>query len=429
VTSFSFLKKGSINQINLNDKLKTASTLNGEYLWPNELTKFETIQGDQFLIIPDGFLFPGQNDGGLFCIRNPNNITSKPFRITSHKPGWFYHRVIHVDLPGRYGRSGILTARAHKPLFGRGQGELVWIHLPDDITNETKVWEETVLVNGPDVMFETLDLNPFDDCIEVIAAQFFGQQISVHSLCAIDVSPFIRISDTYILDTIGQPYGLCLASFPDSLEPLKPVQSNKEVSEFSDGNEFEFGVDILPQKSFSKHSKYSPNPNVGFLKRKPNSRYSSITSNTQLYVHSPLQKSAFSKTKNGAKSKGNSSNKYLNTTVYIDDRDILNNDILKENSYSNISTKSHRSQSTHLLVTTHECSYDLWSTAKMLWSVITGRYPRIRHGSSVAHEYGSVNTSRTPAGGSLFAYDLPTRYLSPLSKIRSEDEVKSEVKS
>jgi hypothetical protein len=43
-------------------------------------------------------------------------------------------------------------------------------------------WVETVLAEGPDVMFEVVDLDPTDDCIEVVAAHFFGEKISVHSI-------------------------------------------------------------------------------------------------------------------------------------------------------------------------------------------------------------------------------------------------------
>lgn len=44
------------------------------------------------------------------------NRNSHPIRITSHKPGWFYHRAVHVKLPG--GHEGILTARAKKTVLG-----------------------------------------------------------------------------------------------------------------------------------------------------------------------------------------------------------------------------------------------------------------------------------------------------------------------
>ena len=121
VTSFSFLKKGFISQYDLKLTNKTRSSnsnsvnqqayghtndhsspssstistasytksrvldrdnlippsifsvnnkLHGEYLWPNELTTFQDMNDNHMTIVPDGFLFPGQDDGGLYLIRD-----------------------------------------------------------------------------------------------------------------------------------------------------------------------------------------------------------------------------------------------------------------------------------------------------------------------------------------------------------------------
>jgi hypothetical protein len=43
-------------------------------------------------------------------------------------------------------------------------------------------WTETILAEGPDVMFEVFDLDAEDDCVEVVAAHFFGEKLSVHSI-------------------------------------------------------------------------------------------------------------------------------------------------------------------------------------------------------------------------------------------------------
>jgi hypothetical protein len=92
VTSFSLLRKGAIMQYDLQDFTRSR-TLKGDYLWPNELTTFEDSRGNEILLIPDGFLMPGQNDGGLYAIRHPNSPSEEaPVRITAEKKGWFYHR-------------------------------------------------------------------------------------------------------------------------------------------------------------------------------------------------------------------------------------------------------------------------------------------------------------------------------------------------
>lgn len=61
------------------------------------------------MLVSDGFILPGHDDGGLYAVVNPRSSAAQVYRITQHKPGWFYHRAVHVHLPG--GRQGILTAR------------------------------------------------------------------------------------------------------------------------------------------------------------------------------------------------------------------------------------------------------------------------------------------------------------------------------
>lgn len=231
VTSFSLLRKGSIMQFDLDDT-SINRKLNGDYLWPNELSVFNNKQGRKVMLVPDGFLLPGQNDGALYAILDPHSPNAQPIRITNPNKGWFYHRAVHVILPG--GQQGILTARANKPILGPGKGELVWLSIPDDfgMSEDNGPWIETILVDGPDVMFEVVDLDKTDEIIEVVAAHFFGEKLSVHSMRAIKKYPFIEISETATLDTIGRPYGLCLANMGDSssLESTHLLVSTHECS-------------------------------------------------------------------------------------------------------------------------------------------------------------------------------------------------------
>lgn len=45
--------------------LSDCKVLRGDYLWPNELSLFkDTRSGTKVMLIPDGFLMPGQNNGG-----------------------------------------------------------------------------------------------------------------------------------------------------------------------------------------------------------------------------------------------------------------------------------------------------------------------------------------------------------------------------
>lgn len=228
VTSFSLMRKGFITEYDISDieeKKLRAKELLGNYLWPNELSRYIDHQGNPVLIVPDGFLTPGQNDGGLFTITNPEMPRTKPKRITAPKPGWFYHKAMYLELPisqtgesgdvsvksGRVAR-GVLTARANKPVLGRGLGELVWLSMPNEGEDDGSPWEETVLAKGPDVMFEVTDLDSDDGLVDIISAHFFGDKISIASIRATDTAPYVAVERTMTIDTKGKPYGLCLAN-------------------------------------------------------------------------------------------------------------------------------------------------------------------------------------------------------------------------
>ncbi len=115
VTSFSLMRKGFITEYdvsNINEKSLTPRELIGNYLWPNELSRFVDSQGNPVMLVPDGFLTPGQDDGGLFIVTNPDKQGSKPKRITALKTGWFYHKAQYLEIPvnQRGGGGGTTTS-------------------------------------------------------------------------------------------------------------------------------------------------------------------------------------------------------------------------------------------------------------------------------------------------------------------------------
>jgi hypothetical protein len=344
VTSFSLLRKGSITQFAYNDFSKGIS-INGDYCWPNEVSSFRDHTNQLVMLIPDGFLMPGQNDGALYAVRNPNKRKSIPIRITASKPGWFYHRAVYVELIN--GKKGILTARAHKPLFGEGKGELLWINLPDNIQENwwdseqksPKPWTETVLVEGPDVMFEILNRDSVTGCLRICAAHFFGKKLSVHTLQPTSTAPYIKVVESSSMDTIGRPYGLCLTSMP-----LEQDCQGNEFSKSSSGNSLK---KVVTGSSRRREKQLTP-------------KYYSD---------------------------------HVNTAAIV-------------NSYS-----PPTSDPTHILVSTHECSYDVPKALQMAWSAITGQYPRIKTGESGFQigERSVVERSKpnNEEGGALFAYEIP----------------------
>lgn len=371
--------------------LNAPKVLKGDYLWPNELSTYKEKNGQTVMLIPDGFLMPGQSDGGIYAIQDPQHSRAKPVRITAPKDGWFYHRAMYVKLPG--GTEGILTARATKPLIGEGLGELVWLVLPQTGFSAqpahpplTNYLQEVVLVEGPDVMFEVLDNDPDDDMLEIVAAHFFGRKLSIHSIRSTKHFPFVEVVESSFIDTVGRPYGLSLAAFT---QPNSDTNSGS-VSGTSDS------VAYSSNAGSSGFQRYS------FVNRVNRSKY--------------LSRKRERSEKNSRKGASIS---------VAQDRSLCSNDF-----------------PTHILVTTHECSYDLSSAVQMAFSTIHGDYPQVKTnnghvgkaslGQSIHTDSSNVLTNPTTSkssrgndvvrlleydpdapntvnGGSLFAYEIPTK--------------------
>jgi hypothetical protein len=64
------------------------------------------------LLVCDGFLVPTKDRGGLYIVKNPGHATEWTVPLTQHDANdrWFYHRAVWIDLTGD-GRLSILTAR------------------------------------------------------------------------------------------------------------------------------------------------------------------------------------------------------------------------------------------------------------------------------------------------------------------------------
>jgi hypothetical protein len=349
--------------------------VSGEYQWPNELSHYTSKNGEKVMLVADGFLMPGQDDGAIYVVHKADTSENVVQRITRPKNGWFYYRAVHVVIPAADGTplvEGILTARAKKGLYSKGRGELVWLSIPKELqmhkygeerqaarqyrrswqpsvkrpprrghhcpengnqlssqTSEHDLegyWQEKILAAGPDVMFEVLDFDASDQSIEVVSAHFFGRKISLHSLRYSPQAPHIEVADSSVLPTSGTPYGLCLASLTaDGQDATQaPVTHTEEEC------------------------------------RTPTYCHGGSSHQGEEHVTKPAP--------------------------------------------------------THLLVTTHESSLDILSAVNMARTVVEGGYPRIRPVGRAASEVctkgdlcvGTVNNQDHPApGGSLYVYELP----------------------
>lgn len=122
--------------------------------------------------LAEGFLVPGKSNGCVSLLGTDGGV----IELSAPKAGWFYHRVLWVDMNGD-GKLDLLTARATKPLFGSAAGELLWLEQPatDPLSGPSLPWAEHSLVTGafaPDVFFVTVDLDG-DGSFEVLYTSFF----------------------------------------------------------------------------------------------------------------------------------------------------------------------------------------------------------------------------------------------------------------
>jgi hypothetical protein len=152
----------------------TLQTWTKDVTWPNETMRApKEVFGSDFFTIAGGFLVPGKNNGYVHVF---NSRTGEVVRkLTKKKGGYWYHQVTWEDM-NNDGKLDIITARANKPMFGGGKGEIIWLEQPaNPLTDD---WKEHFIGKGPDVNFIYEDIDN-DGKKEILATEFFGKKLSL----------------------------------------------------------------------------------------------------------------------------------------------------------------------------------------------------------------------------------------------------------
>ena len=166
------------------DQVVDTQVLAKHFHWPTgamEVPEHIFSQARQ-LLIGDGFMLPGKDNGGLYRY---NIETGETTRLLAPKNGWFYHKAEFM----KYGdRLVMITVRTTQPiLFGEKKGELIWAEPPEpsdkepDVINgiqEGPYWKEYVIGVGADFVFEMEDLNG-DGMPDIVATEYSGKQLSL----------------------------------------------------------------------------------------------------------------------------------------------------------------------------------------------------------------------------------------------------------
>lgn len=216
ITHFSALTAGEVLRVfNLsasypNFSAANVQLLSSDFKWPN-IISIAPAEIGEYLVVPDGFLVPLKETGGLYLLKincNSSEISqplltaATPIEITAPKTSFFYHMVVWQDM-NNDGLLDVVTARANDPLFGTPSGQLLWLEQPktDPLTNVP--WTEHPLVDGPETVFIFTDLDPEDDQYEVIAPQFFTQHLALY---AFGLKNNSLLYSRYLDETIGPAY-------------------------------------------------------------------------------------------------------------------------------------------------------------------------------------------------------------------------------
>jgi len=162
--------------------------------WPNKLShappEVAAAVGSDVLVIPDGFLVPFKRAGAVYLTKDGRSLS----KITNTPRSWpgspedqdtFYHEVEWHDFDGD-GVLDILVPRARvTSIFGIPQfnfrGELMWYRNPGYDKMFNQEWEETKIVDGPDVICRS---RPYRGGLAVFCSQFWdeGGKLWVHYL-------------------------------------------------------------------------------------------------------------------------------------------------------------------------------------------------------------------------------------------------------
>lgn len=278
------------NSVYPNLEAVKATSVTDQLLWPNQFTEVPAgLFGacDYALLFADGFLVPGKSDGNLYVIKFTGGVASAPIALNTVKSGYFYHMTVFVDMNGD-GKLDILTARATKPLFGSGTGELLWLEQP---ANPTQVpWTEHVLVAGPDVIFATAELDGQSNTLEVVAAEFFSQKLSLHVI-SLGATVAVTKSKT-IDDTIGPGYSVQLADLNNDGKKELLVTNHQGTATLSGLFAYEIPADPI-NGVFTRHDIYKgfPVDEPGFNQASPGFAYiaypkvaDTVTSPPDIYI-------------------------------------------------------------------------------------------------------------------------------------------------
>ena len=244
-------------------------------------------------------------------------------------------------------------------------------------------------------MFELLDLDETDDRVEIVAAHFFGKKLSIHSIRAVAGGgyPHVEVVEESHVRTPGRPYGLCLATFSEN-DDSNSANDNVNVNDNHNGNNDNgdygtpsqmvsksgpagaySGGSSRSERAASRGAERNTGPDSRAAKRRANSLSSGRDYNYRAKRHT-FEYSEDSWLSYSLERKYQWINR-INKSKYKSRLEIAKRRLRKLGQVDNKASCDNVAP-THLLVTSHECSYDIPSAVKMAKGAIGGNYPIVK---------------------------------------------------
>ena len=152
--------------------------IGGGFKWPNMINTVPTqVFGSRAVLVPDGFIVPTHQTGGLYIILlDQDNNPTATHKISKDKSSYFYHTGEWIDFNGD-GKLDLLTARTDGK---KGDGQLLWFENPGQALTSDQEWTEHLITEGPDVLFTIQELDNDPSTLEIFAGEFWNEQLTLN---------------------------------------------------------------------------------------------------------------------------------------------------------------------------------------------------------------------------------------------------------